>query len=169
MAWSQHGSIKGPAGDPGPAPEVRVAGGHIQWRHEGGAWSDLIAVDALRGQDGASGADGTSVTISGTVPTAQDLPGGLGESDAGRGYISSDDGHLHVWSGTSWVDAGEIRGPQGDQGDPGQDGEDGEPGEPGPRGATWFTGQGTPGAIAGQQAGDLYLDVDTGVVYVLED
>lgn len=168
MAWTQHASIKGPSGDPGPAPEVRVDSGYIQWRHEGGEWANLIAVDSLKGADGDPGADGTSVTIVGSVPTEANLPNDLGPEDAGDGYITEDDGHLHVWSGSSWTDVGEIRGPKGEDGDPGTPGTPGEPGAPGARGATWFTGQGTPGAISGQQTGDLYLDIDTGTVYRLE-
>lgn len=174
MAWTQHASIKGPQGDPGdpgapgPAPEIRVNGGYVQWREEGGEWANLIAVDDLKGADGA---DGTSVTIVGSVEGADDLPDDLGPGDAGDGYITEDDGHLHVWSGTGWTDVGEIRGPQGPAGADGADGSDGAPGapgDPGPRGATWFTGQGSPGSIGGQLVGDLYLDTDTGVVYRLE-
>lgn len=37
----------------------------------------------------------------------------------------------------------------------------------GPRGVTWFTGTGAPGTIAGSVAGDLYLDLSTGDIYVL--
>src|SRR5690606_23266778 len=46
----------------------------------------------------------------------------------GDGYITEDTGHLWVWSGSAWVDAGEIRGPEGP---PGDDGLPGTPGAPG--------------------------------------
>jgi hypothetical protein len=37
----------------------------------------------------------------------------------------------------------------------------------GPRGSGWYSGHSAPGTIAGSQAGDMYLDLDTGDVYVL--
>lgn len=39
-------------------------------------------------------------------------------------------------------------------------------GEPGPRGSGWFSGHGAPGSISGSVAGDMYLDLDTGDVYL---
>jgi len=67
------------------------------------------------------GADGTSVTIVGSVPEAADLPdpytGAIGD-----GYVTEDDGHLHIWTGTVWDDVGEIRGPPGIAGADGEDG-----------------------------------------------
>lgn len=65
------------------------------------------------------GADGTSVTITGRVDTAALLPTDLDESDAGKGWITSDDGHLHVWSGSAFTDVGSIRGERGIQGEQG--------------------------------------------------
>jgi hypothetical protein len=32
------------------------------------------------------------------------------------GYITQDDGHLHVWDGVSWNDVGQIKGPTGPTG-----------------------------------------------------
>ena len=88
------------------------------------------------GPAGADGADGTSVTISGSVANAGALPTGLGPSDAGDGYLTNDDGHLHVWSGSSWTDVGEIRGPQGATGPQGVTGDTGATGSTGIQGAT---------------------------------
>lgn len=102
------------------------------------------------GERGEKGNDGTSVTITGNVEDVSELPSGLTESDAGTGYITNNDGNLHVWSGTEWVDVGPIRGPQGLRGEPGLDGEQGVPGERGPRGEVGPQGpegpQGKPGA-----------------------
>lgn len=84
------------------------------------------------GEPGPKGEDGTSVTIRGAVDTAADLPTGLGEAEAGDGWVSQNDGHLHVWGGESWADVGPVRGPQG------VPGEDGADGEPGPRGASAY-------------------------------
>ena len=54
----------------------------------------------------------------------------------------------------AWGAVGNIKGPQGDQGEQGQ------------RGNTWFYGTGVPGVIPTAIAGDLYLDLATGDVYV---
>lgn len=168
MAWTQKASLKG---DPGPAPQVRVDSGWIQWRTGTGSWNNLIALADLKGDPGDPGApgndgnDGTSVTIRGSVADAAALPDDLGPEDAGDGYITADTGHLHVWSGTEFVDAGEIRGPKGDPGDPGTPG---APGEAGPRGTRWYTGVGAPGSLPDSLTGDLYLDTATGTVYELE-
>ncbi len=105
------------------------------------------------GPAGQDGADGTSVTITGSVANAAALPTGLTPGDAGTGYITEDNGHLHVWSGTAWTDAGEIRGPagatgpQGAPGAPGTAGSDGNQGATGPQGPTGPAGtSGTTGA-----------------------
>lgn len=110
-----------------------------------------------QGASGPAGADGRSVTITGSVPSQSSLPTGLGADDAGEGYITEDDGHLHVWSGSSWTDVGEIRGPQGPagatgpQGDPGVQGATGPQGASGPAGATGSQGvQGQTGATGSQ-------------------
>lgn len=109
------------------------------------------------GQTGPRGQDGTSVTIAGQVPTASGLPTGLGGGDVGTGYITADTGHLHVWSGSGWVDAGPIRGPegpagpQGERGAPGADGADGATGPVGPKGADGADGAVGPPGPAGPQ------------------
>jgi len=127
------------------------------------------------GANGADGQDGTSVTIEGSVAMASALPNNLTGDDAGTGYLTEDDGHLHVWSGTAWVDVGEVRGPKGDDGavgatgatggmgaagatgaagpagTAGATGATGATGAPGSQGATGPTGQGVPtGGTTGQ-------------------
>lgn len=52
------------------------------------------------------------IKIVGSVATAADLPDPY-TGDEGDSYITNDDGHIHVWDGAAWVDAGEIRGPPG--------------------------------------------------------
>ncbi len=107
------------------------------------------------------------MTISGSVANAAALPTGLGPSDAGDGYLTNDDGHLHVWSGSTWTDVGEIRGPQGLAGPAGPQGPTGNTGgagatgavgPAGPQGATGPTGtagaQGATGATGAGATGD---------------
>lgn len=83
------------------------------------------------GPQGPKGDQGTSVVIKGSVANASLLPStGL---TAGDGWITEDDGHLHVWSGSAWTDVGVVRGPQGPAG------------PTGPTGATGAAGPATPG------------------------
>lgn len=39
-------------------------------------------------------------------------------------------------------------------------------GATGQRGSNWYEGHGAPGAISGSKVGDMYLDLDSGDVYV---
>lgn len=85
----------------------------------GGAWHDVGSV---------KGSAGAGISIKATVDAAA-LPTALGVPDAGAGYIISTAGtahgitwlvgHLAVWDGAAWTDAGEIAGPEGPRGVPG--------------------------------------------------
>lgn len=196
MVWTQRANFKGDPGDAGKSVELRVVGGNIEWRQDGGPWSTLTPLSTITGP---AGEDGTSVTITGSVANAAALPTGLGLGDAGDGYITSDDGHLHVWDGDSFNDVGTVRGPAGTPGAPGTDGSDGlevslqktathvqwrlgngswtnlislaeitgQQGVPGLRGTQIFTGVGAPTTVTGSAPGDLYLDTVTGILYEL--
>lgn len=132
----------GPAGERGPVGPQGTPGqqGAAGPRGEQG-------VPGPRGPQGEPGEDGKSVAISGTVATDADLPSGLGAGDTGTGYVTSNDGHLHVWTGSSWTDVGPVRGPKGDPGPrgetglPGDRGPAGERGEPGQKGDTGLPGE----------------------------
>jgi hypothetical protein len=63
-----------------------------------------------KGDPGKNGADGTSVTIKGRVSTAANLPSSASNGD---GYITEDDGHLHVWGSTGFTDVGQFKGENG--------------------------------------------------------
>ncbi|MFN9960627.1 MAG: hypothetical protein ACK55I_46690, partial [bacterium] len=67
---------------------------------------------------GSEGADGTSVKILGTVATSANLPGypSSYNGDIGDGYITADTGNLWTWTGSSWENAGQVRGYTGSQG-----------------------------------------------------
>lgn len=158
--WQQIALLKGPKGDAGgPGP----AGRGIQSAliNENGrlviAFTDGTTLD-LGDVVGPAGEPGKSVAIAGSVPSAIDLPA-LGAGDAGTGYLTLNDGHLHVWDGDSYLDVGPVRGPKGDKGDPGATG---------PRGTVWFNGDGPPPAgVPGSQFGDYWLDRTTGVAWQL--
>ena len=90
-----------------------------------------------QGPPGPQGIPGSAVFIKGSVPTAADLPAGAQIADA---YITEDTGHLWVWSGSTWIDAGVIQGPQGPEGPQGAIGPQGTQGPPGPQGPTGPTG-----------------------------
>ena len=124
----------GAAGAPG-TPGANGATGATGPQGTAGAAGGVGATGAT----GPAGNDGTSVTIMGSVANAAALPTGLGPSDAGDGYLTNDDGHLHVWSGSSWTDVGAIRGPvglTGATGPAGSAGPQGATGAGGPQGAT---------------------------------
>lgn len=94
--------------------------------------------DGLTGPTGATGANGTSVVIQGSVANSANLPGSGNTS--GDGYITEDSGHLWVWTGSSWTDAGLIQGPPGVAGTTGATGATGSAGNNGATGATGATG-----------------------------
>lgn len=128
MAWTMKANIQGPsgpAGDDGQEVSLRINGANIEWRLGTGTWNVLVPLSTITGP---AGEDGKSVSIEGSVANASALPTGLGVGDAGKGYITTNDGHLHVWDGDSFVDVGTVRGPEGPQGLPGNDGADGDDG-----------------------------------------
>jgi glycerophosphoryl diester phosphodiesterase len=132
--------VQGPQGNPGTpgvdgsdgapgadgedglsAYEVAVANGYggteVQWL------ASLVGPQGPQGEQGPAGADGTGVSIIGSLPDPADLPPTGAEGDA---YLIG--GDLYVWTGSAWENVGTIQGPAGPagpQGDPGIPGEDG--------------------------------------------
>jgi hypothetical protein len=115
------------------------------------------------GYTGSAGVDGTSVKIVGSTATYTDLPASY-TGDTGDGYITLDNGHLNVWTGSSWSDVGNIVGPKGytgSQGDVGFAGSQGDTGYTGSFGDTGYTGsQGDTGYTGSQ--GDIGFDGSRG-------
>ena len=66
---------------------------------------------------GSKGADGSSITIKGTLSDTSKLPATGTEGDA---YIIN--GDLYVWNGSKWENVGQIKGEKGDKGDDGSAG-----------------------------------------------
>ena len=64
--------------------------------------------------------------------------------------------HIHVWSGSEWIDLGNISGPAGP---PGSQGTPGEDGSSGPAGADGDTGPAGPTGPAGEDGSDGSMPV----------
>lgn len=125
---------QGPAGDTGPAGadgadgtngtngidgvdglsayEVAVANGFTGTE---AAWLEsLIGPEGPQGETGPQGEQGpvgASISIKGTVATVGDLP--VTGNTVNDAWVVTANGHLYVWSGTGWVDAGTVQGPAG--------------------------------------------------------
>jgi hypothetical protein len=77
------------------------------------SWALVLGAGEV-GPTGATGAQGTSITVKGQVANVINLPSaGNTVNDA---YIVSANGSLYVWNGSSWVNAGPIVGPTGPTG-----------------------------------------------------
>ena len=95
----------------GSAIEMRVSDGWIEYTNDGQTWTQLVALDELRGEDGQDGADGEN-------------------SPSAAGSSSSD---VQVVQGE--------KGDKGDKGDPGAAGPTGAQGEKGDTGAQGPAGE----------------------------
>lgn len=93
--------IEGTPGGTGPAPEIQVAGGFIQWREPEGVWQNLIAVADLEGDPGADS------TVPG--PQGDGFTGGSYNAATGEVTFTSDDGLGFT--------TGDLRGTPGADGD----------------------------------------------------
>lgn len=155
--------LVGATGPQGPAGTAGVAGATGPAGSPG--TNGTNGVDGPTGPTGATGPagqDGTSVTIIGSVANASLLPSGLGPADAGDGYLTEDDGHLHVWSGSAWTDVGEIRGPEGATGPAGPAGATGPSGGAGATGPAGVAGSvGATGATGPNSSTDLSFTRDS--------
>ncbi|MEP7268127.1 MAG: hypothetical protein ABI844_10920 [Saprospiraceae bacterium] len=128
-------ALQGPKGDQGIAGMQGAKGDQgVQ-----GVKGDQ-GIQGIAGAKGDKGNDGTGVKIVGSVANAAALPA---TGMVGDMYIAQDNGNGHVWSGTTWVNVGQIKGPKGDQGIQGLQGLiglKGDSGMQGPTGATGLTG-----------------------------
>jgi hypothetical protein len=93
--------------------------------------------DGAQGPVGPAGEDGTSFSVIGTVEETSDL-GEIYIGNSGDAFMVNSTVHIHVWSGSEWIDLGNISGPEGppgSQGSPGSDGAEGETGSDGQMGS----------------------------------
>lgn len=155
--------LPGAVGPTGPRGDTGVAGS----RGDTGPQGPM-------GAQGIQGEPGVSLDIAGTVATYANLPSTAPNGDA---YVVAADGLLYYYF-NGWPANGQgvpFVGPQGPQGAQGSQGEQGPRGDTGPagsngaagtRGSLWYTGAGIPSGISGVLPGDLYLDTQTGDVFV---
>ncbi|RZD51279.1 MAG: hypothetical protein CXT66_02205 [Methanobacteriota archaeon] len=93
--------------------------------------------DGAQGPAGQAGEDGTSFSVIGSVEETSDL-GEIYIGNSGDAFMVNSTVHIHVWSGSEWIDLGNISGPEGPpgtQGSPGSDGAEGETGSDGQMGS----------------------------------
>lgn len=129
--------LTGPAGAKGETGAQGIQG--IQGPIGNTGSDGAQGIQGVKGDKGDRGTDGTSVTIKGTYPTVGDLPQ-TGNTN-GDGYLVN--GFLYVWTGTTYENVGEIKGPKGDTGQTGATGATGQQGIQGPQGVSGQ--QGIPG------------------------
>lgn len=119
----------GPAGSPGITGAQGVQGvkGDIGLQGPTGLQGTVgpqgltgIGTQGLTGIQGATGQAGTSIKLKGSVNSTSELPST--NNLINDAYIDQETENLFVWNGTSWIDVGQIVGPQGPQGPQGADG-----------------------------------------------
>lgn len=121
----------GPTGPTGPAGNAGPTGPTGSTGPTGPA-----GLTGATGPTGPAGAPGTGVRILGSLADPSELP--LSPDEIGDSYLIG--GHLWVWGGVSWEDAGTIQGPTGPAGSTGPTGPSGATGPTGPVGTTGPTG-----------------------------
>jgi hypothetical protein len=152
--WGAVSPQSGPAGPAGPAgkgfewasdwaPNVDYQPNQVV-RYNGSAYIAMNAVNSAvtpnldmtnwevmvnAGAPGPKGDPGTGFTLKGAVPDVASLP--VSGQVPGDAYVTSNDGHAHVWDGTQWQDAGQLQGPKGDTGPEGPAGARGPAGAAG--------------------------------------
>lgn len=114
----------------------------------------------VRGPQGPKGETGAALAIKGSFPALEELQEQHPTGTLGDAYMVGS--RLYSWSGSAWVDCGDIKGPKGDQGI------QGERGPTGPAGTTtWagITGKPTLGALSAKDKitiADFDGDIDLG-------
>ena len=139
---------KGDKGDIGPRGEKGDS-----FTYSDFTTTQLAGLKGPKGDKGDKGADGKSINVKGSVTTSSEL-NRLTNVEEGAGYITQDDGHLHIFSQNNWIDVGGVKGPKGDKGDPGPQGErgaDGASGRDGAQGPQGLQGERGPAGLPGIQ------------------
>lgn len=147
--------LQGPQGEQGPKGDTGSQGpqGERGLRGLQGA-TGATGPQGERGPQGATGPQGpkgdkgeqgTGVTIKGRYDSLSALQAAHPQGNEGDAYMVGTS--LYAWSGSAWIDCGNIQGPKGDKGDTGPQGLRGIQGEKGATGERGATGpQGKQGA-----------------------
>ena len=107
-----------------------------------------------QGPTGPAGADGTGITLKGTLANTGLLP--PSGNTLGDAYLIS--GNIWIWTGSAWTDGGTIQGPTGPTG------ATGATGATGPKGDKGDTGSAGQGIATGGSTGQ-YLSKASGTDY----
>lgn len=92
----------------------------------------LQGAQGLRGEKGEKGDQGTGVTIKGKYDSLSALMAAHPTGKDGDAYMVGI--NLYAWSGTEWIDCGNIQGAKGERGEQGPQGLQGAKGEKGEKG-----------------------------------
>ena len=136
---------KGDKGDIGPRGEKGDS-----FTYSDFTTTQLAGLKGPKGDKGDKGADGKSINVKGSVSTSSEL-NRLTNVEEGAGYITQDDGHLHIFSQNNWIDVGGVKGPKGDKGDTGAAGPAGVSGIDGAQGPQGIQGERGPAGSPGIQ------------------
>ena len=128
------------------------------------AWTkagNIKGATGPKGDTGATGANGTGVSIKGSVADMEALKIAHPTGEPGDAYILQDSGHMAVWDeeGSTWVDVGQIKGDTGATGPKGDTGAKGDKGADGTK-VTLVSGTPTGGSV-----GDIAIDPTTGDIW----
>lgn len=134
VAWTNIGSMQGPAGPTGPAGPKGDTG---DTGPQGPAGPKGDTGEAgPQGPKGDPGEDGTSFSILGRYSTLDELMAAHPTGNEGDAWAvgSAEDNDIYLWDvdTAAWTNIGSLQGPPGPAG---QDGEQGKDGAPGPAGA----------------------------------
>jgi hypothetical protein len=129
-------------GIPGPRVELEATETAIRWRWVGGDWADLVALDDLRGDDGADGVNGTNGANGADGADGADGANGADGADGREVELRATETAVE-WrlTGGDWapiVQLADLKGADGIDGQDGADGADGVDGEQGPPGDPAF-------------------------------
>lgn len=156
--------LQGPQGEQGPKGDTGLQGpqGERGLRGLQGA-TGATGPQGERGPQGATGPQGpkgdkgeqgTGVTIKGRYDSLSALIAAHPKGNEGDAYMVG--ASLYAWSGSAWIDCGNIQGPKGDKGDTGPQGLRGIQGE---KGATGERGETGPQGAKGDK-GDAFTYAD---------
>lgn len=142
----------GPTGPTGAASTVAGPTGPTGATGPTGPTGTASTVAGPTGPTGATGPAGGGINYKGAVANSAALPGYPSSytGSIGDAYITTNDNHLWVWDGSTWIDNGTITtgitgptgptGPTGSTGSTGPTGPTGSTGTAGPTGPTGSTG-----------------------------